>query len=140
MPGSCHPPWGAPRLEEIETDGYTKLERQLERGYYEIKHHGRNEVVEFCVCAYETDYSFEKSKIIINAKPLVEGSEFINVYFTTPSAGDYSICYKVITLIPSEKEKFSTKKPYPNWADGYKAAFKNKYGIWMTSHVAVTKS
>lgn len=129
-------------IEEIPTDGYTKLVRKLEKGYYIVKLANTEYFTEFCVCKPEITHTVENGIITVKASSQDPESKIKHFEFRggKPGARIGGI-YKMIELTDEEKESGIIVRTNPDSTDTYKAfykvSFENKYGIWTHPMIAV---
>ena len=120
-------------IEEIKVDGYTKIEKTFEKGYYKVKLEGSDEYAEFCVCKPEISYTLNENKtsITITASSNDEKSKIHHLDLREPGEDIWTPLSRIELL--NEEEITSgifERKVHKNIVGSFKVCFKNEYGIW----------
>ena len=126
-------------IETVEVDGYTKLIRKFDRGYYVLKCKNTGDFVEFCVKKPEIEYEIKDGFITINAKKHDEESRISHMDFRSDGPKSGSLV-KMHELTDEEKETGVFKREIPSEAYTFKVYFENKYGVWTHSMIRIKPS
>ena len=118
-------------VEEIPVNGYTKLERQLTKGYYTVKLANTEHFVEFCVCKAEITHTIENGNITVKANSGDPESVITNMEFRVVGSGPMSGILEHFMLTDEEKATGVATRKIPESAGYFKVYFRNKYGIWV---------
>ena len=122
-------------IESVAVNGYTKLSRVFEKGYYVVKLAGTEYFTEFCVVKPEISHTVENGVITINASSGDPESKIIMMDFRQPNSEGASLV-QMVTLTDEEMSSGVITREIPKGAATYKVIFENKYGIW--THTAKT--
>lgn len=131
-------------LETLTISGRGKAVRRFDRGYYQVKHLGTGETLEFCVTEPKIDYRVEDGKLTVWADSQDPESKILYMDFREKSRGStlgadgktsgYSnVCAslaKLEELEEAEKESGVITRQIPEDAANFKVYFENKYGVW----------
>lgn len=116
-------------IEEIQVNGYTKIKRSLDPGYYEIRLAGTEHFVEFCVCQPIITHTVEGRTVTVIASSSDPESKIINMDFRS-SGFKVAGLVQMVQLTEEEKASGVIVRQIPNSAKTFKISFENKYGIW----------
>ena len=119
-------------IESVAVNGYTKLSRVFEKGYYVVKLAGTQYSTEFCVVKPEISHTVENGVITITASSGDPQSNIIMMDFRQPHSGGASLV-QMVTLTDEEMSSGIITREIPEGAGTYKIIFENKYGIWTHS-------
>ena len=122
-------------IESVAVNGYTKLSRVFEKGYYIIKLKNTEYYTEFCVVKPEISHTVENGVITITASSGDSESDIIMMDFRQPHSEGASLV-EMVTLTAQEMSSGIITREIPEGAGTYKIIFENKYGIW--THTAKT--
>ena len=126
-------------IEEISTNGYTKIVRKLEKGYYIVKLANTEHFTAFCVCKPEITHIVNNGMITIKASSQDPQSKIIHMEFRSSGVGVAQL-HTMIELAEAEKESGVITRKIPEGAANYKISFKNKYGIWTHTMINVSRT
>lgn len=123
-------------IEEIKVNGYEKLERNFEKGYYVVKLANTEHYTEFCVCKPEITHTVKDGFITINASSGDPESKIIFMEFRRPGE-TYSGLVSMVNLTEEERKTGVIVREIPENAGTYKISFQNKYGIWTHTIIKI---
>ena len=141
-------------VETLVISGRGNVTRRFDRGYYTAKHVGTGESVEFCVAEPKIRHQVEDGKLTVWADSCDAGSKILYMDFREKnrsgvryvmSTKDQKVCYtttcaalaKLEELTEEEKETGVFTRNIPEDAANFKVYFKNKYGIWTHTMIAL---
>lgn len=117
-------------IEEIAVDGYTKITRTPECGYYTVKLKNTDYSTEFCIVAPVISHSLNNNEITINALSKDDESEISHMEFRNAISGGFAGLNTMIHLADEEKASGIITREIPSDAVTYRVSFKNDYGVW----------
>ena len=123
-------------VEEIKVNGYQKIERKFEPGYYVAKLANTEHSTEFCVCKPEITHTVKDGVITINVSSGDPESEISHMDFRVPGER-YRPLHSIVELTEEEKKTGVIVREIPEGAGNYKISFKNKYGIWTVTMITI---
>lgn len=123
-------------IEEISVNGYKKLTRKLEGGYYVVKLAGTEHQTEFAVCDPNITHTYEDGVITIYADSGDPQSKVIHMEFRRKGTVTASLD-KMVELTDEEKAGGIIVRKVPSTSKTYKVSFENKYGIWTHTIIAI---
>ena len=141
-------------VETLVISGRGNVTRRFDRGYYTAKHVGTGESVEFCVAEPKIRHQVEDGKLTVWVDSCDAGSKILYMDFREKSSRgisyvmstkDQKVCYtttcaalaKLEELTEEEKETGVFTRNIPEDAANFKVYFKNKYGIWTHTMIAL---
>ena len=126
-------------IEEIQVNGYEKLTRTLEKGYYVVKLKDTEHFTEFCVCQPEVSHTIEDGIISIHAQSGDPDSKLIGMDYRGFGV-NVSAIVQLVQLSEEELATGNIVQKYPTTAGTYKIYFKNKYGTWVTPLLRISET
>ena len=121
---------GEELIEQISVNGYTKIERVLEGGYYTVKLRGTEHFNEFCVVNPEITHTVENGVITITASSGDSESKINHMEFRGDNV-------QPITLTEEEVATGIIVREIPVGETYFKISFRNKYGIWTHKSIKI---
>jgi hypothetical protein len=123
-------------IEEIGVNGYQKLSRDFDKGYYVIKLANTPYSTEFCVCKPEITHTVSNGIITVNASSGDPNSEIFSMDFRQEGI---RIAPLTQVVLPTDQEKATgvIQRAIPNDAKTFKISFKNKYGVWSHTIISI---
>ena len=117
-------------IEEVKVDGYTKITRTPECGYYTVKLKNTDYSTEFCIVAPVIAHSLNNNVITINASSADSESKISHMEFRNAISGGFASLNTMIHLTDEEKASGVFTREIPSDAVTYRVSFKNDYGVW----------
>ncbi len=123
-------------IEEISVNGYEKIERVLEKGYYTVRLKGTEYFTEFCVVKPEITHTVANGVITLNVSSGDSESKILFMEYR----GKGQVFSGLVEMIPLTEEECESGVIVRTLTEGaytYKVSFENKYGIWTHTIIQI---